>query len=240
VLQIHARLAHLYYGAAMDSPDLPVGLSDFTTPAARELRHVYDLNSDRHDPLIGDDAIVFGVSIYRNSWYVLERLVEDLDGWTSSRPEGSLVISGTGYRIHVYRHGQNEEVDLDSFRLDDGVSETKRSIAVSNGAQLTLEFEPLPSDEARSADQSELRELVIIHAGNPDDGCCGVWIGAPVPADEIRLSPWHWIEPLWLIERSSLQEGSAEQAERLRHDELPEPDVSVEAIDEAAIEDGTE
>jgi hypothetical protein len=223
----------------MGSLDLPAGLSQFAVPAAHELRHVYDLNAGRHDPMVGDDAIVFGVSIYRNSWFMLERLIEDLDGWTSSRPEGSLVISGAGYRIHVYRHGQDEEVDLDAFRLDDGVSETKRSIAVSNGAQLTLEFEP-PPVEVGSADQSELRELVIIHAGNPDDGCCGVWIGAPVPADEIRLSPWHWIKPLWLIERSALEEGSTDRAERLRHDELPEPDVSVEAIEEAKIEDGTE
>lgn len=223
----------------MDSVDLPAGLTDFTTPALRELRRVYDLNSDRHDPEVGDDTIVFGISIYRNSWFVLERLVSEIDGWTSSRPEGSLVISGAGYRIHVYRHGQNEDADLDSFRLDEGGSETKRSIAVSNGAQLTLDFEPEPSVEVTTPDPSELRELVIIHAGNPDDGCCGVWIGAPIPTDEVCLSPWYWIKPLWLLERSS-QESRAVRAEQVRHDELPEPDVAVEAIDELAVEDGTE
>lgn len=223
----------------MDISNLPVSLPDFLASATRELRHVYDLNAERHDPLEGDDAIVFGISVYRNSWFALERMIEELDGWTSSRPEGSLVICGAGFRIHVYRCGQDENVDLKSFRLDDGVSQTKRSIAINNGVQLTLDLQP--ADTMKDvAPGSDLRELVIVHAGNPDDGCCGVWIGAPVPADEINLFPWEWIEPLWRIERPKVEEGQTERGLPTRHDELPEPDVAVEAIDEAVREDDAE
>lgn len=221
----------------MDPKDLPAGLTQFTIPATSEVRRIYGINAERHDALIGDDAIVFGVSIYRNSWFILERIVEDLDGWTSSRPDGSLVICGAGYRIHVYRYGQDEAVDVDAFRLDDAVSETKRSIAVANGVQLTLDFPSEGPEEAALPEESDLRELVIIHAGNPDDGCCGIWIGAPIPADEVSTKPWKWIRPLWLIDRPSADEAVSDRSERVRHDELPEPLVDVEPLDAPGSEE---
>jgi len=220
----------------MSHPELPSALADFARQATDELRRVYDFNAERHDQMVGDDAIVFGVSIYRNSWFVLERLIEDLDGWKSARPDGSLVICGAGYRIHVYRYGQDEDVDLDSFRLDAGTSETKRSIAVTNGVQLTLDLEPTPGPDTDEPDL-DLRELVIVHAGNPDDGCCGVWIGAPIPADEVNLSPWYWIAPIWRIERPLAGDSQADRASRLRHDQLPEPEIAVEAIDGGATQE---
>ena len=87
---------------------------------------------------------------------------------------------------------------------------------------------------------SDLRELVIVHAGNPEDGCCGVWIGAPIPADEVNVSPWHWITPLWCIERSVTGGSLTDRAKQQRHDQLPEPEVAVEAREIAATEDQSE
>jgi hypothetical protein len=223
----------------MDTPQQPDGLHVFTTPAVSELRRVYDTNAARFDALAGDDAVVFGICIYRNSWYAMERLAEELDGWTTSRPDGSLVISGAGMRIHVYRHGQDEDVDLDSFRLDEGSSETKRLIAASNADQLSFDF---PSDASREPEPrgSDLRELVIVHAGNPDDGCCGIWVGAPIPANEVRTSPWYWIRPLWVVQRAAAEEASAPKPTQIRHDELPEPAVPVEPIVKPSIEEQSE
>jgi hypothetical protein len=43
-----------------------------------------------------------------------------------------------------------------------------------------------------------LSELIVAHAGNPKDGLCSVWIGAPVlgPDDAIR---WAWLHQIYSI-----------------------------------------
>jgi len=215
----------------MDLAGLPQPLQGLAASVVPALRQVYDLNAERHDDLVGDDAMTFGFNIYRNSWFRLEQELGEHANWATSRPEGSLLISGSGYRVHVYRCGQDEAVDLDGFRLDDaGASLTKQDIARTNG-QLKLaleETEPKPSENS-----GELRELVIVHAGNPDDGCCGVWIGAPLPVERVVGSPWEWVAALWLIERAEASApGSAEPGLPVRHDELPEPDVEVKPVED--------
>lgn len=72
---------------------------------------------------------------------------------------------------------------------------------------------------------SDLRGVVIIHAGNPDEGCCGIWVGAPLTSDEVSGSPWAWIEPMWMPDGLAITQPDT--APRLdptpRHDEMPEP-----------------
>lgn len=214
--------------------DLPDDCAGLWAGAVAAIRHAYDINAERHDPEAGDDAVVFSMGVYRNSWFLVEREIESLDGWVSARPSGSLVITGAGLRVHVYRHGQNADVDLGAFRLDDArASMTQRLIAESNAMQLALPF-LMDEDVPATRPDSNLAELVIVHAGNTDDGCCGIWIGAPISTEEITISPWAWIEPLWVAESS---EGGATSAPALagaspRHDELPEPEIVLEAVAE--------
>ena len=183
----------------MDSSSLPEEFGEFADVAVDAIRRAYDINAHRHDPEVGDDAVVFAIGVYRNSWFLLEQDVAVLDGWSSSRPSGSLVIMGAGRRIHVYRCGQDGNVDLNDFRLDDERSSaTKRLLATVNTDQLSLDLGDLtvpviPTDTPQPGD---LRELVIIHAGNPEEGCCGIWVGAPLTPDEVSKSPWAWIEPI--------------------------------------------
>jgi hypothetical protein len=212
--------------------DLPDEFKALGEAAAAAIRRAYDINAERHDPLIGDDAVVFGIGIYRNSWYLLEQEVETLDQWSSARPAGSLLITGAGLRLHVYRHGANADVDLDSFRLDDArASATQRMIAQSNTLQLSFPGLEVVADTPVPVD-ADLSELVIIHAGNPDDGCCGIWIGAPIAAEEITRSPWVWIEPLWLAEIGEAAESVPvrDPSGTPRHDELPEPIITLEPV----------
>jgi hypothetical protein len=218
--------------------DLPDEFNALGEAAVAAIRRAYDINAERHDPLIGDDAVVFGIGIYRNSWYLLEQEVETLDQWSSSRPAGSLLITGAGLRLHVYRHGANAEVDLESFRLDDArASATQRMIAQSNTLQLSFPGLEVATETPVPVD-SELSELVIIHAGNPDDSCCGIWIGAPIAAEEITRSPWVWIEPLWLAEPGGVAESVPERelSGSPRHDELPEPIITLEPVVAAVTE----
>jgi len=222
----------------MSKDALPSEFRHFADAAVTAIRRTYEINAERHDPSVGDDAVVFGISVYRNSWYLIEEEVAQLDGWSSARPAGSLVVVGGGLRVHVYRCGQDADVDLDSFRLDDARSSaTQRLIAAANSVQLRLDLgdpEELLAASTSSplGGADDLRELVIVHAGNPDDACCGVWVGAPVATDEITLSPWAWIEPLW-SPGGGLTLSAVESPEDLRparHDELPEPELTLRPV----------
>src|SRR5215210_5280155 len=99
--------------------DLPNEFGELSAAAVTAIRRAYDINAERHDAEAGDDAVVFGIGVYRNSWFLAEKAVEDLDRWSSARPNGSLVITGAGLRVHVYRHGHDADADLEAFRLDD-------------------------------------------------------------------------------------------------------------------------
>ena len=222
----------------MSITDLPDEFAFLEEAAVPAIRRAYDTNAQRYDPHVGDDAVVFGIAVYRNSWYLLEQEVEALEHWGSARPSGSLVITGAGLRVHVYRHGSDAEVDLDTFRLDDArASATQRLIAETNMWQLSLPGMELSNETAEPVDQV-ISELVIVHAGNPEDGCCGVWIGAPIASEEITRSPWVWIEPLWLAESGESEVTATERSlpATPRHDELPEPVITLEPVEEEGIQ----
>lgn len=221
----------------MSMDALPQEFRPFADAAVTAIRRTYEINAERHDPSVGDDAVVFGIAVYRNSWYLIEEEAAHLDGWSSARPAGSLVVVGAGLRVHVYRCGQDADVDLDSFRLDDERSSaTQRLIAAANSVQLRLDLDDLEEFLTASASPmtgaQDLRELVIVHAGNPDDACCGVWLGAPVATDEITVSPWAWIEPLWSPSGGVVLPAaeSLEDSRTPRHDELPEPDLTLRPV----------
>ena len=214
--------------------ELPEAFIPLREAAVAAIRRAYGINAEHYDPNVGDDAVVFGIGVYRNSWYMLEQEVDALEHWSSARPLGSLVLTGAGLRVHVYRHGSNVDVDLDTFRLDDArASATQRLIAESNTLQLFLPGMEPPPDEIPEPSNQAISELVIVHAGNPDDGCCGVWIGVPIASEEITRSPWAWIEPLWLADADESSDLGSEKVlpTTPRHDELPEPVIALEPVE---------
>jgi hypothetical protein len=219
----------------MDFADLPEPLRALLEVLAPAIHQVYDANAERHDELSGDDAMVFGIAVYRNSWFRVEQEVRELDGWKTARPDGSLLISGHGYRLHMYRFGNDELVDLDLFRIDEQTaSATKRHVADTNRQ---LRFGYNDSDEELSA--SEYRDLLIVHAGNPVDGCCGIWLGAPLAANERLSDIWAWTIPVWVVERAeSVGSAGAETRGQVPHDELAEPVIDITAVEVDTPETG--
>lgn len=227
----------------MTLSSLPEEFGTFAMAAVDAIRRSYEINSQRYEPDVGDDAVVFGIAVYRNSWYLIEQEVLALDHWRSARPAGSLLVVGAGLRIHVYRHGQGGSIDLDGFRLDEAASATKRDIAETNSDQLVLDLYATEGQDSEDCVQwtpagsvpiAGLRDLVIVHAGNPDDGCCGIWIGAPVAGEDPATSPWAWIEPLWLPEAGvdAGITGEPTPTSPVPHYELPEPEITLRPIRE--------
>ena len=59
----------------MDFAELPEPLRALLHALIPTIREVYDVNAERYDELMGDDAIVFGINVYRNSWFRVEQEV---------------------------------------------------------------------------------------------------------------------------------------------------------------------
>lgn len=229
----HLRISGIVQVVAITTPPDLGDLYEWVVPT---LRAVYDLNAERHDPSVGDDAVTFGQNIYRNSWYQLEQSFSALADWKTGRPDNSLVLERGRERFHVYRCGNDEGADL-RYRLDDSqASCTKVAIARSNSRQLVMAFDgALEVDDAGDNDSDEtFDEYVIIHAGNPDDGCCGIWVGAPLAHVLPGATPWAWIEPLWLIERAAQLTTTAGGEGPERHTDLATPNLHLELTDPAA------
>lgn len=215
-----------------DQEQLDAALTDIAEKVVPAIRRAYAVNASRHDPAVGDDSITFGNLVYRNSWFFIEEAVAGDMAWQTSRPDQSLLITDGHYRFHVYRCGADEHVDLNSFSLDSGgASHTKYSIAASNsGVQLAFDLFPSVGSEVCPG---KFSEFVIVHAGNPDDACCSVWVGVPTTRGDAAASPWAWIRQLWQIQRVSAPQVSATEAERSGHRDLPEPELDVQLADES-------
>jgi hypothetical protein len=178
----------------------------------------YRFNADRYEEDL-DDLQVFGFSVYRNGWHLIEREVEDIPGVLTARPKNSLEITvAQEVRFHVYRGGNDETYDIYSYDLTNGTP-TKASLPHSNSLQLSL-FDALQPDGDNLA---RLSELVIVHAGNPEDGLTGVWVGAPLEA-----AGWAWVLPLFHLERP--EDGAAtteDDADIVPFDSRKAPDLEI-------------
>jgi hypothetical protein len=213
---------------------LPTDLvDDFVSAVLKAIRRAYDIDAGRYDETVGDDAVTFGIGNYRHVWFHLEEELRVLAPGrvSSSRPNGSLVIQVGSRRVRVYRGGRTELFDIHSFDFSEESSLTKASAAAGN--QLVLDLiatENIPEDERLD----QLVELAIVHAGNPDDGCCAVWIGAPCdPSASKGASTWAWVEQLWRIERpEGLDLDIDVVVPPAAHSEMDEPDVPLSLQDE--------
>ena len=210
--------------------DLPTGIiPEFRDIVIETILEVYRANAERHDPNLGDDMATFAFNGYRNSWYRLELALGEAfpDGVNTSRPDNSLLIEFNEYRFHVYRVGPSERIDIHAVPIDG--SPTKSSIGESNQLVLNLFGESeSPAQEANGS----LRDLVIAHAGNPDDHCCAIWIGAPQPVKEPGISPWAWVVQIYRIDRGDDFAGIPIPELGPSHDSREEPDVPLSLRDE--------
>lgn len=204
---------------------------EVATRSVSALRRAYSSNTERFDESVGDDPLTFGVQVWRNSWFQLEIELSQIRGVNTSRPKGSLAISVGRAILHPYKVGSTENVNLDHVTLSGTI--TKERIAASN-SQLTL-FEE--GEESESGDIRPIN-LVLAHSGNPFDGLCAVWTGAPTLNDEGPA--WAWIEPIFRIAPEEIRRTAEPPIEMdfLPYAEMPlsEIDLSLVAPEEVKPE----
>jgi hypothetical protein len=155
------------------------------------IRRAYTDNLERHHADHGDDNLTYSVLVWRNSWFNIEIALAGLPGVAVSRPAGSLQILVDGFVIHVWKAGSSWS-DVQAARFDRGL--VRMGTASANTAQLSI-FDELGSVGSDEDFVRTLKHIVIAHCGSPEDGCRGVFAGAPVEVG-VDGSQWRWLESL--------------------------------------------
>jgi hypothetical protein len=190
-----------------------------------EVAWVYRFDAERHEDGL-DDQQTFGFNVYRHTWARVEGALVGLAGVRTGRPQNSfeIVVAG-GARFHMYRGGADETFDIHGWELG-ATSDIKASLPANNEAQLSL------FDDEPFAEEENLRELVIVHAGNAEQGLTGLWVGAPRDT-RVSGSQWAWVLQLYR------PDGAGDGARRMvptppvkPYHELGEPDLAIELLGE--------
>jgi len=147
----------------------------------------YSDAATRFDKSIGCDGHTFGTDVWRFTWFRLEEWFRDNEEITTARPNGSLTIGLGGVSLKAYRGGSDADFKIEDFDLGDG-SSLKAEIPFQNYEQLMI-FGLFEDDEDANEDDAPGPHvtLVIVHTGNPEDRCTGIFIGYPLPGE------WKWV-----------------------------------------------
>lgn len=190
----------------------------------------YTENCNRYSEELGDDNLVFAVSVVHNLRHMLAEALEFEEGISITRPRGSFQVEIDGrFVLHFYKVPAATG-DVGEMRFDR--SRTKLELVSENTAQLSLEFE-----DAQLV-SSPARQLVVLHSGTPDEGLGQVLVGAPYLSDVNGLR-WAWLEELTDGGIVALP-GVADDLRRFEDEsELPELVVRLRGSAERSSTDGS-
>jgi hypothetical protein len=177
------------------------------------IKRAYNLRANGHRPGDGDNATTFGMNVR----FSIEKFFEDAvihNGAVSiSRPAGSFQAVHLGHVYHFYKFGSNPSDSVDDLELDN--SETKINIVAHN--QLSLPGIP------------DLRDLIVAHSGNPEDGLLEVYVGAPNGLGHDG-SPWAWRVCAYSAEGVPQKVQKIAPAVKLQPSFLEQPEPSVKVV----------
>jgi hypothetical protein len=77
----------------------------------RSLRTAYEISQERHDPEVGDDAMIFGQHIWKSGSHFLKRELEGLPGCQADFVNQSLDIQIGRARLRHHKLGESEQDD---------------------------------------------------------------------------------------------------------------------------------
>ncbi|MFC4998557.1 hypothetical protein ACFPIJ_12010 [Dactylosporangium cerinum] len=198
------------------------------TPLADLIRQVYRRAAERHEPALGDDAMSFGTTVWRNLTNLGAAEFAGRPGMDARVEDNSLEILAAGYILRLYSLQGGTDSSVESIRWEG--SETRLGGAVENSAdgQLALDDdEQFPHAFAGLIPRK--RHIRVAHAGDIDTGEVIAYLGLPRD-NRNGGSPWFEVA-LWFGTPARTATGPADRAsERTqpRHDELPIPGVELQ------------
>jgi hypothetical protein len=198
-------------------------------PLAELIRQVYRRAAERHEPALGDDAMSFGTTVWRNLTNLGAAQFAGRPGVDARIEDNTLEILAGGYIVRLYSLQGGTDTSVESIRWEG--SDARLSGAVENSAdgQLALDDEGQFPD-AFAGLIPRKRHVRIAHAGDIDTGEVVAYIGLPRD-NRSGGSPWFEVA-LWLGEPARLattpSNGQQTTAVAIRHDELPIPELDLQ------------
>ncbi|MGI5245913.1 hypothetical protein [Dactylosporangium sp. CA-139066] len=200
-------------------------------PLEELIRQVYRRAAERHEPALGDDAMSFGTTVWRNLTNLGAAGFAGRPGVDARIEDNTLEILAGGYILRLYSLQGGMETSVESIRWEG--SDARLGGAVENSAdrQLALDDEEQFPDVFAGLVPRK-RHIRIAHTGNIDTGEAVAYIGLPRD-NRNGGSPWFAVA-LWFGEparaaavaaRTGTAGGTAP-----RHDELPIPELDLQLI----------
>lgn len=189
------------------------------------IEQVYDENCQRFAPEdIGDNNKTFGITVSENLQFVIERdVVEITDGVTVEKPRNAWMLRLWGGTIlHIYKAPPGA-IDVQELRFN--ASKTKLELVSENANQLALRFE---EEELQVPDSENLKHVVVVHFGDPQNGLARVDVGAPFAGD-VNGWEWEWVDALSELEPYQ-EEGDGDG--ELGSDAMDDEDFGLEMRDD--------
>lgn len=144
------------------------------------LGQVWRANVDRHEPVLGDDAMTLGIQSSRNLLNLAVPLLSELPG-TTARDVKTLEVAYGGRVLHTSK-APSSSPSWDVHSMDWTSSEVRYDGAAANmlaymptAGTLLEGHEPL---SGQPTDPRALRHLHLTWQGLPDGGTCA-WFGFP-------------------------------------------------------------
>jgi hypothetical protein len=197
-------------------------------PLGGLIRQVYRRASDRHEPDLGDDAMSFGTTVWRNLTNLGKATFDGVDGVRVRLEDNSLEILCAGYVVRLY----SLQGAIGSVRWQG--SEARLGGAVENSRDGQLAFDDEGQfPEVFSGVLPPKRHVRIAHTGDIGTGEATAYIGLPrdnrdggAPWFEVRL----WFGDAPTVGMPLPVVGDPAVVPGGWHDELPLPALSLEAL----------
>lgn len=153
----------------------------------QSLVRAYAENQDRHDPGVGDDALTFGIHLWKSGTFFLAAALAAIPGVTAEVVSQSLTIQVGRCRLRLHKLGDSE-FDNPEASFPNHIGPAARMGRVE---QLTFKF--------RTRARDQYLDWVIGHYGSPDEGLRAVRLQAvgSERALDGRISRWEAIETLF-------------------------------------------
>jgi hypothetical protein len=191
-------------------------LPDVLALVEDEMRAVYAMNVADHHDARGDNALLFALKIWHHVWFAVARRAEEVGGLLVVDANNSHQLRLGTLKVGIHKLGDFADDDIHSC-FPDG-SPTQRSYGERNRGQLRLfDCEPQPGLPAPQA--FALRDLIVGHFGNPEEGLAKWYVGA-YTFDPAGKPFWAWV-------RRQDPVASQERPDMTPFDARPAADVEV-------------
>ncbi|MFF5181856.1 hypothetical protein ACFY2Q_27865 [Micromonospora sp. NPDC000316] len=197
-------------------------------PLGDLIRQVYRRAADRHEPELGDDAMSFGTTVWRNLANLGKATFEGIDGVRVRLEDNSLEIVCAGYVVRLY----SLQGGIDSIRWEGSEARLGGAIENSRDGQLAFDDEE-QFPEVFAGVLPPKRHIRIAHTGDITTGEAIAYLGLPRDNRD-GGSPWFEVK-LWFGEPAAVGSplpivGNPAELPVARHDELPIPELAIETL----------